>query len=45
VRPDSLFRDRVTRDGALGFKAEPGRYRLITAPSRPSAHRTVLDAS
>jgi glutathionyl-hydroquinone reductase len=42
VRPDSLFRDRVTRDGASGFKAEPGRYFLVTAPSCPWAHRTVL---
>src|SRR5262249_42578698 len=42
LRPDSIFRDRVTRDGASGFKAEPGRYRLVTAPSCPWAHRTVL---
>jgi putative glutathione S-transferase len=42
MRPDSLFRDRVTRDGASGFKAEPGRYQLVTAPSCPWAHRTVL---
>ena len=42
VRPDSIFRDRVTRDGASGFKAEAGRYQLIAAPSCPWAHRTVL---
>ncbi len=42
VRPDSSFRDRVTRDGSSGFKAEPGRYQLVTAPSCPWAHRTVL---
>ncbi len=42
VRPDSIFRDRVTRDGSSGFKAEPGRYQLVTAPSCPWAHRTVL---
>ena len=41
-RPDSIFRDRVTRDGSSGFKAEAGRYQLITAPSCPWAHRTVL---
>ena len=41
-RPDSLFRDRVSRDGSSGFKAEAGRYRLVTAPSCPWAHRTVL---
>ena len=42
VRPDSAFRDRVTPDGASGFKAEPGRYQLVTAPSCPWAHRTVI---
>jgi len=42
VRPESGFRDRVTRDGSSGFKAEAGRYMLITAPSCPWAHRTVL---
>jgi putative glutathione S-transferase len=42
VRPDSIFRDRVSRDGSSGFKAEAGRYQLVTAPSCPWAHRTVL---
>lgn len=42
VRPESGFRDRVTRDGSSGFKAETGRYCLVTAPSCPWAHRTVL---
>jgi putative glutathione S-transferase len=42
VRLESGFRDRVTRDGSSGFKAEAGRYRLVTAPSCPWAHRTVL---
>jgi glutathionyl-hydroquinone reductase len=42
VRLESGFRDRVTRDGSSGFKAESGRYWLITAPSCPWAHRTVL---
>jgi len=42
LRPDSIFRDRVTRDGASGFKAEAGRYQLVTAPSCPWAHGTVL---
>lgn len=42
VRPESGFRDRVTRDDLSGFKAEAGRYHLITAPSCPWAHRTVL---
>src|SRR5215468_6595387 len=42
VRPQSVFRDRVTRDGSSGFKAEAGRYYLVTAPSCPWAHRTLL---
>jgi putative glutathione S-transferase len=42
IRPESGFRDRVTRDGSSGFKAEAGRYLLVTAPSCPWAHRTVL---
>jgi putative glutathione S-transferase len=42
LRPDSMFRDRVARDGSSGFKAEAGRYQLVTAPSCPWAHRTVL---
>src|SRR5260370_14764436 len=42
VRPDSIFRDWVTGDGSSGFKAERGRYQLVTAPSCPWAHRTVL---
>jgi putative glutathione S-transferase len=42
VRLESGFRDRVTRDGSSGFKAEAGRYFLVTAPSCPWAHRTVL---
>src|SRR6476659_4723853 len=42
LRPDSTFRDRVTRDGSSGFKAAAGRYQLVTAPSCPWAHRTVL---
>ncbi|MGC2201566.1 MAG: glutathione S-transferase family protein [Stellaceae bacterium] len=42
VRPESGFRDHVTRDGSSGFRAEAGRYYLITAPSCPWAHRTVL---
>jgi putative glutathione S-transferase len=42
VRLESGFRGRVTRDGSSGFKAEAGRYYLVTAPSCPWAHRTVL---
>jgi putative glutathione S-transferase len=42
LRPDSSFRDRVSRDGSSGFQSECGRYQLVTAPSCPWAHRTVL---
>src|SRR5712672_953156 len=42
VRPESGSRNRVARDGSTGFKAEAGRYYLVTAPSCPWAHRTVL---
>jgi glutathionyl-hydroquinone reductase len=42
VRPESGFRDRVTRSGPSAFRAEAGRYYLVTAPSCPWAHRTVL---
>jgi putative glutathione S-transferase len=42
VRVASGFRDRITRNGSSGFKAEAGRYLLVTAPSCPWAHRTVL---
>jgi len=42
MRPESGFRNLVTRDGSSGFKAQAGRYYLVTAPSCPWAHRTVL---
>jgi putative glutathione S-transferase len=42
VRLASGFRDRVTRDSSSGYSADAGRYYLITAPSCPWAHRTVL---
>ena len=42
LRPESVFRDRVTADGSSGFKAEPGRYHLYVALACPWAHRTVV---
>src|SRR3984893_6728902 len=39
---EARCRNRVTSDGSSGFKAETGRYFLVTAPSCPWAHRTVL---
>ena len=48
VRPDSRYRNWVTRDGAPGpsgdggFKAEPGRYHLYVSLACPWAHRTLI---
>jgi putative glutathione S-transferase len=42
VRPESVFRDRVTADGSSGLGAEAGRYHLYVALSCPWAHRTVI---
>jgi putative glutathione S-transferase len=42
VRQESRFRDRVTADGASGFKAEPGRYHLYVSLACPWAHRTLI---
>ncbi len=42
VRPQSVFRHRITRDGSSGFPAEAGRYHLFIAPSCPWAHRTLI---
>jgi glutathionyl-hydroquinone reductase len=38
----TTFRDRVTADGASGFKAESGRYHLYVAVGCPWAQRTFL---
>src|SRR5437660_7197463 len=41
-RIDSRFRDRISADGASGFKAEAGRYHLYVAYGCPWAHRTLI---
>lgn len=41
-RKESRFRDRITADGASGFKAEAGRYHLYVAYNCPWAHRTLI---
>src|SRR3982074_2933527 len=41
LRPDSIFRDRVTRDGSSGFKAEAGRH---PPPARPRGPPPRFDA-
>ena len=42
VRPESVFRDWVSRDGATGFEAEAGRYHLYVSAACPWAHRTLI---
>lgn len=48
TRDTNYIEDRITRDGRagddgqLGWKAEPGRYRLIAARACPWANRTVI---
>ena len=42
IRPNSDFRDWVSRDGSSGFKAESGRYHLYISHACPWAHRTVI---
>jgi len=42
VRPDAVFRDRITADGSSGFPAEPGRYHLYVSLACPWAHRTLI---
>ncbi|HZE61144.1 MAG TPA: glutathione S-transferase C-terminal domain-containing protein [Burkholderiales bacterium] len=42
ARIDSAFRDRITADGASGYKAEAGRYHLYAAWNCPWAHRVLI---
>ncbi|HEB81451.1 MAG TPA: glutathione S-transferase family protein [Gammaproteobacteria bacterium] len=48
IRPDSGFRNWVTRDGSAGpsgegdFAAEAGRYHLYVSHACPWAHRTLI---
>ncbi len=41
-RPQTKFHDRITADGASGFKAEAGRYHLYVSLACPWAHRTLI---
>ena len=41
-RPDSAFRDRVSKGGATGFAAMPGRYHLYVSYACPWASRTLI---
>ena len=42
VRPQTLFRYKVTKDGSSGFPAVPGRYHLYVSYACPWAHRTLI---
>jgi putative glutathione S-transferase len=42
VRPAAAFRDRISADGASGFRAERGRYHLYVSLACPWAHRTLI---
>jgi glutathionyl-hydroquinone reductase len=42
VRPSTTFRDRITADGASGYKAEANRYHLYLSLACPWAHRTLI---
>jgi putative glutathione S-transferase len=42
VRQPYTLRDRITADGAPGFRAEAGRYHLYVSLACPWAHRAVI---
>ncbi|KAI5922088.1 glutathione S-transferase [Camillea tinctor] len=42
TRPDSTFRNFISRDPNSAFPAEKGRYALYLAPGCPWAHRTLI---
>lgn len=42
VRAESQFRERVSADGASGYRAESGRYHLYVSLACPWAHRTII---
>ena len=41
-RDTDYVEDRITRDGADGWPAEAGRYRLVAARACPWANRTII---
>lgn len=42
VRQANRFTDRITADGSSGWKAEPGKYRLVVCLACPWAHRALI---
>jgi glutathionyl-hydroquinone reductase len=42
VRQANRFTERITADGSSGWRAEPGRYRLVVCLACPWAHRSII---
>ena len=42
MRQANRFTDRITADGSSGWRAEPGRYRLVVSLACPWAHRAII---
>jgi putative glutathione S-transferase len=42
VRQGNRFTDRITADGSAGWRAEPGKYRLVVSLACPWAHRAII---
>lgn len=42
VRPDSVFRNKISADGTTDFKAEPNRYHLYISYACPWASRALI---
>lgn len=42
VRGETVFRDRLSRDGSTGYAPVPGRYHLYVSLACPWAHRTLI---
>ena len=42
VRPQTTFRQQITKDGSSGFKTESNRYHLYISWACPWAHRTAI---
>jgi glutathionyl-hydroquinone reductase len=42
VRQPNRFTDRISADGSSGWRAEPGRYRLVVSLACPWAHRSII---
>ena len=41
-RQPAMFSNRITRDGASGYTAQPGRYQLYASLADPWSHRALI---